>query len=631
MDKSSPSKEMSLASPLSAGALYQFLSSQRADRGLKIKNAYTAPVLKTRDKAEPLSEEQRKAWTFYLKEIHQRQTGTEEAEKANAQIETFLKSHAARATAGTLLGPVKALMDAEQSYIRQASSIVRRWMANEHTVQEIATATDDREATAGQITQYKNALTFARQLLARFPDFQHGEIDVELVRDRAYSLGSVLSDNDMQHLQRARVVIAKHAQQLGDYIGPEVGLLIQLCMKAKGASVEHYRMDAETKTLCSSIATALRARTDTDEYIVPVSPRNTARRTELKASAPSITGYSADTSHLDNGSRMPAPSSRTGGEKSFRMADADPDLPTSPVATSRSLPRSLTDGASGAVVMELRGQQRAQLGHSATVTEGRSPPQVADFSPYRQQSRQPSGRGNEEAVLKGKTGHARNASNAATTTDEPEKKSRQEKRKLRRSMQYGAPPLEDAGHGGKHRSAEKEKTSQATERLDRPFKEKRKAQKAQRLSQPVGMEMKALQQQLPLNPKTQEKKAAGMDVTRNAIYAALRNNAFDEKWHKLQGKLGGKLQDEGRAIVRKMLPYWNTIDMQNLDKPLFSSLVIASGMSRKDRVALVAVRDALLADSLQGPQALAANVFPELLTLLIYSVDAHRNLPKGTS
>src|SRR5690349_6774582 len=69
MDKSSPSKEMSLASPLSAGALYQFLSSQRADRGLKIKNAYTAPVLKTRDKAEPLSEEQRKAWTFYLKEI----------------------------------------------------------------------------------------------------------------------------------------------------------------------------------------------------------------------------------------------------------------------------------------------------------------------------------------------------------------------------------------------------------------------------------------------------------------------------------------------------------------------------------------------------------------------------------
>src|SRR6476469_9099381 len=106
MDKNSPLKEMSLAFPLSAGALHQFLSSQRADRGLKIKNAYTAPVLKTRDKADLLSEEQRKAWTFYLREIHQRQTGTDEAEKANAQIESFLKSDGARATAGSLLGPV---------------------------------------------------------------------------------------------------------------------------------------------------------------------------------------------------------------------------------------------------------------------------------------------------------------------------------------------------------------------------------------------------------------------------------------------------------------------------------------------------------------------------------------------
>jgi hypothetical protein len=620
---------MLLASPLSAGALYQFLSSQRPDRGLKIKHPYSAPVLKIREKSEPLSEEQRKAWTFHLKEMYQRQIGTKEAEYASAQIESFLKSDAARATAGTLLGPVKALMDAEQAYIRQASSIVRRWMANEHTVQEIATATDDREVTAGQITQYKNALTFARQLLARFPDFQHGEIDIELVRDRAYSLGSVLSDNDMQHLQRARVVIAKHAQQLADYIGPEVALLIQLCMKAKGASVEQYRTDAETKTLCSSIATALRARTDTDEYIVPVSPRNTARRTDLKASAPSITGYSADTAHLGNGGRMPAPSSRTGGGKSSGRVDTDPDLPTSPVTTSRSLPRSLTDSASGAVVMELKGQQKAQLGHSATVTEGKSPQQGADFSPYRpMQPRQSSGHGNEEAASKGKNGHARNASSAATATNEPEKKSRQEKRKLRRSMQYAAPPLDDAEHGRKHRSAEKEKSSQAMEKPDRPFKEKRKAQKWQRLSHPAVIETKALQQQSPLNSKAEGKIATGTDITRNVTYAALRNNAFDEKWHALQSRVGGKLQDYEHAVVSKMLPSWNIVDMHRLDKASFSSVVISSCISREDRLALISLRDTLLDDSLKGTQALAPAVFPELLTLVIYSIDAHRKLPK---
>lgn len=632
MDKSSPPRQMPLSYPLSAGALYQFLSSQRADRGLKIKHAYSAPVLKAREKSEPLSSEQREAWAFFLKEMHQRQTGTKEAEHASAQIESFLKSNAVRATAGALLGPVEALMKAEQAYIRQASSIVRRWLANEHTVQEIATATDDREAASGQTAQYKNALTFARQLLAKFPDFQHGEIDIELVRDRAYSLGCLLNDDEMQHLQKARVVIAKHAQQLADYIGPEVGLLIQLCMKAKGVSVEQYRTDAETKTLCSSIATALRARTDTEEYIVPTSPRSTAKGASLKASAPSITGHSGDTVHPGNGGRMPAPSSRTGGGMSSSMAATASHLPASPSGTSRSLPRSLTDGAHGGMVVERKEQPRAQLGHSATVVEGKSPLQSADFSPYRpQQPRQPSDSGDEETGLKRKTGHARNASHGATATDEPERKSKQEKRKLRRSMQYAAPPLEDADHGHKPKHAEKEKSSLASERPDRPFKEKRKAQKAQRLSQPVGMEMKALQQQSALNLTGKEKKGPGMDVTLNAMLAAQGDNALVEKWHALQSRLGDKLQEEGRAVVGRMLPHWHAMDLRRLDKTQFSSMVIASGMSRQDRAALITVRDALLADSLQGLQALAPAVFPELLALVIYSIDAHRNLPKATS
>jgi hypothetical protein len=154
MNKNSPSKEMSLAFPLSAGALHQFLSSQSTERGLKIKKAYTTkPVLTVREKSQPLSQKQRNAWAFHLKEIHQRQAGTDEAENADAQIESFLKSDAARATAGTLLGPVAALMKAEQVCIQKASSIVRRWMANEQNVQEIATSTDDKDASPVQAIQ----------------------------------------------------------------------------------------------------------------------------------------------------------------------------------------------------------------------------------------------------------------------------------------------------------------------------------------------------------------------------------------------------------------------------------------------------------------------------------------------
>ncbi|HEX8885766.1 MAG TPA: hypothetical protein VF797_14855 [Noviherbaspirillum sp.] len=630
MDKSSPSKEMSLASPLSAGALYQFLSSQRADRGLKIKNAYTAPVLKTREKSEHLNEEQRKAWAFYLKEIHQRQTGTEEAENASAQIESFLKSDAARATAGTLLGPVAALMKAEQVCIQKSSSTVRRWMANEQKVQEIAISTDERDANVGQITQYKNALTFARQMLARFPDFQHGEIDIELFRDRAYSLGSVLSENDMQHLQKARVIIAKRAQQLADYIGPEVPLLIELCMTAKGANLEDYRTADTTKNLCLELANKLRARTDNDEYVVPISPRSADKRTNLKASVPSITGYSAVIVHPGDDGHITAPSSRTSGSALSQQLPADAGLPTSPV-TKRSLPRSVTEGTSAALVVELKGQHKQQLAHSVTSTESTSPRQAGDYSPYRplqlKQQASPTG---DAAVSTKATGHARSASNVATPTQDAVKKSSKEKRKRHRSMQYEA-PLGDADHGRKHRHAEKERSSQGTEKPDRAYKEKRKAQETRRRSQPEGTELKALQQQPALALKSQMKKRTDIDATLDVFLAARGNNAIPGKWDALQGKLGSPLPADGRAVVNKMLPYWKGVDLHKLDKTLFSSLVLAAGMSRKDRTALKAVRDVLLADSLQGQQSVAAAVFPELLTLVIYSIDAHRNLPKATS
>ncbi len=631
MDKSSPSKEMSLASPLSAGALYQFLSSQRPDRGLKIKHPYSAPVLKTREKPESLNEEQRKAWAFHLKEMYQRQTGTKEAEHASAQIESFLKSDAARATAGALLGPVAALMKAEQACIQKASSIVRRWMGNEQKVQEIAVATDERDAPSGQIMQYKNALTFARQMLAKLPDFQHGEIDIELFRDRAYSLGSVLSENDMQHLQKARVIIAKRSQQLADYIGPEVPLLIELCMSAKGANLEDYRAADTTKNLCFELANKLRARTDNDEYIVPLSPRNADKRTNLKTSVPSITGYSAATVQTGDDGHVTAPSSRTGSSASSQKLHAAVDLPTSPV-TSRSLPRSVTEGTSSALVMELKGQHKQQLAHSVTVAECTSTGQPRDYSPFRPlQPRQQSGATGNEADLTRRTGHGISASNPTTPTEDAVKKSGKEKRRLRHSMQYEAPPLEDANHGRKHRHAEKERSREGTEKPDRAYKEKRKAQKAQRRSQPEGMELKALQQQPVSALKNQMKKHNDINATLDAFFAARGDNAIPGKWDALQGKLGSPLPAEGRAVVNKMLPYWKGVDLQKLDKTIFSSLVLAAGMSRKDRIALKAVRDVLLADSLQGLQAVAAAVFPELLTLVIHSIDAHRSLPKATS
>lgn len=625
MDKNSPSKQLLLASPLSAGALYQFLSSQTAERGLKIKNPYTTkPVLTVREKSQPLSQKQRDAWAFHLKEIHQRQAGSDEAENADAQIESFLKSDASRATAGTLLGPVGALMKAEQVCIQKASSIVRRWMANEQKVQEIATWTDEKDASPVQATQYKNALTLARHKLGKFPDFQHGEINIELIRDSAHSLGSMLSENEIQDLQKARLIIAMRSQQLADYIGPEVPLLIELCMRAKGASLEEYRAAYETKDLCSKVAAALRARTDNEEYAVPPSPRNAEKRTNLKTSVPSITGHSAAIVQTGNGSHMAGLSPGANSGAASQTMHTDMSLPASP-ASNRSLLRSVTEGTSAALVVELKVQQRQQLAHSITVTGSTSPQQAGDYSPYRPlQARQKPDMTQDEPDLTKRTGHARSASSTATRTEEPEKKSRQEKRKLHRSMQYTAPPFADFPEAPEATDKEDQRAAASAKVEGLEYKTRKAAQKAQRLSQPSVQEMKALQESA--HSKRQEKGREGLHTTEPASLTSQYNKALMKKWASLDGKLGPRFDPKARDAVNRLLPFCRELDLNQLDKAALLNVVTTAELSRKDRDALIQARDVLLADSLKGTEAVAANVFPELLSLLVFAIDALRGL-----
>jgi hypothetical protein len=642
MNKNSPSKEMSLAFPLSAGALHQFLSSQSTERGLKIKKAYTTkPVLTVREKSQPLSQKQRNAWAFHLKEIHQRQAGTDEAENADAQIESFLKSDAARATAGTLLGPVAALMKAEQVCIQKASSIVRRWMANEQNVQEIATSTDDKDASPVQAIQYKNALTLARQTLAKFPDFQHGEIDVELIRDSAYSIGSMLSKNEIQDLQKARLIIAKRSQQLADYIGPEVPPLIELCMCAKGFSLEEYRAAYATKDLCSQVAAALRARTDNEEYVVPPSPRNAEKGTNLKTSVPSIMGSSSGvvqagrtmpeqessrgiSRQTGNDSRMTGPSPRTSSGAALQTVHTDTTSSASR-GTSRPLIRSVTEGTPAALVVELKSQQRQQLAHSVTVAASTSPQQAGEYSPYRPlQAREKSDTTQDEPALKKRAGHVRSASNTATQTEEPVKKSSQEKRKLHRSMQYTAPPFLDSPDTPNATDKEDRHAPASVKAKEREYKARRAAQKEQRLSQPSVQEMKALRQSSP--SRKQEKASEEVHATGPARLTPQYNNALMKKWASLDGKLGPQFDPKARDAVKRLLPFCHSLDLDQLDKAALLNIVTTAELSRKDRDALIQARDVLLADSLKGTQAVAANVFPELLALLVFAIDALRAL-----
>jgi hypothetical protein len=427
----------------------------------------------------------------------------------------------------------------------------------------------------------------------------------------------------MQHLQKARVVIAKHSQQLADYIGPEVPLLIELCMKANGASVEQYRMANDTKVLCSSVATALRARTDNEEYIVPVSPRNTAKRAELKASVPFITGYSGAIGQTGNDSRMTAPSPRTSNNAPSQTLDADAGLPTSPV-TSRSLPRSLTDVASAAMVVELKGQQRQQLAHSVTVTESTSPRQDTNDSPYRPQPRQQTSETGDQAALKKKKDHVRNVSNIATDLDEPVKKSREEKRKLHRSMHYTTPPIFDFPDASNVIRTEDKTALGSVKGEEREHKKRRAAQKELRLSQPSVKEMEVLKKS-SLSRK-QEKASTELEMTGPAALPPQYNNALMKKWAALDQKLGTQFDPKARDAVSRLLTFCHGLDPNQVDKPALMDIVTAAEMSRRDRDALIQARNVLLADSLRGTQAVAATLFPELLSLLVFAIDAQRAL-----
>jgi hypothetical protein len=321
---------------------------------------------------------------------------------------------------------------------------------------------------------------------------------------------------------------------------------------------------------------------------------------------------------------MTGPSPRTSSGAALQTVHTDTTSSASR-GTSRPLIRSVTEGTPAALVVELKSQQRQQLAHSVTVAASTSPQQAGEYSPYRPlQAREKSDTTQDEPALKKRAGHVRSASNAATQTEEPVKKSSQEKRKLHRSMQYTAPPFLDSPDTPNATDKEDRHAPASVKAKEREYKARRAAQKEQRLSQPSVQEMKALRQSSP--SRKQEKASEEVHATGPARLTPQYNNALMKKWASLDGKLGPQFDPKARDAVKRLLPFCHSLDLDQLDKAALLNIVTTAELSRKDRDALIQARDVLLADSLKGTQAVAANVFPELLALLVFAIDALRAL-----
>ena len=280
-------KSFSIDPSNNAASLHRFLCQHPKEAGVKIEGEYTAPVLKVRThEPRKLDADSRKAWSFYLYNMQQRLVGTPHAEKAKESIDALFKREPLKLSVGLLLGPLQHLMLAEQERLARSNSYVKRWLANEKTVLQLAVPVEAGDQFRQSDDRDKEALVTACTVLSRFSDCTDGEIDTDKIRREAYRIGHGLTEEDYKAIGRARISLLSRQAALADFIGPEAQLLISLCLTAYGKTEREFYSDDGAKGDISNIATALRARTDNNEYALPTSPRTVAERTVRRSSMP---------------------------------------------------------------------------------------------------------------------------------------------------------------------------------------------------------------------------------------------------------------------------------------------------------------------------------------------------------
>jgi hypothetical protein len=164
--------------PNSAAALHQFLSQFPSDRGVKLKGAFTAPVIKVRTgKAQKLDSASRAAWSFHLLNMQERLVGTKHDQSARDAIESLLKKDDLKISVDNLLSTLERLMPAEQARLAGANSYVKRWLANEKTVLQLAVPHDPSGECQEKENQERDALLTATPILLKFSNCENGDID----------------------------------------------------------------------------------------------------------------------------------------------------------------------------------------------------------------------------------------------------------------------------------------------------------------------------------------------------------------------------------------------------------------------------------------------------------------------
>lgn len=647
MDKNAiKQRSISIETPFSAATLHRFLSGHRDEAGVKLDNPFKAPVVKVR-KGGPskMDGDGRQAWSFYLHYLHQRLVGTEAAEQAGAEIESLLKKEPLKLTVGMLLVPLQTLMAAEQARLHGANGLVKRWLANEKEVLQIALELPDDAKPREKVEQHKAALETACKVLARFSDCKDGEIDSGKIFDEAFEIGSKLSSDEVNALGVARLFLVNQATRLRPYLGPECASLVDLCISGYCKDKKEFRSDTQVKTVVSRVVDAMRARTDTDEYVIPASPRTVAERTPVRGSIPQFNAAGVarpeepgrhasekekdtekhETSTTPPKAAPPLTPRRAQAESSDintanHMAPAQTP-PPSPRGSSSPFLASSHPSGHGATVQELKEIKRpllrkvitgpAELG-STTTAFSTSAPVLTSAS----EADASSNTTVENARPKPRASRHANAStpdDGSTTAD----------------------ITRDTGNSSKHISESKRKrlvagSSTGTTRQKSDEDDLSKA----RTRRP--MKIRSGHRSMPtphnLDPDNPASVDAALDELKVIVATSKANRLQPRtdsevfgKWEAAEKELQSVLTLEASHAMRRIMSFCHEVSLKRGEELASLQKVVMTAKPRSKEIdALVSVRDILLAESRKEAATKAGAIFPELLSLLIFTIDADR-------
>lgn len=650
MDKTAvKQKSISIDTPFNAATLHRFLSGHPDEAGVKLDNPFKAPVVKVR-KGGPtkLDGDGRQAWSFYLHYLHQRLVGTKAAEQAGAEIESLLKKEPLKLTVGMLLVPLQTLMAAEQARLHGANGLVKRWLANEKEVLQIALELPDDARPREKVEQDKAALETACNALARFTDCKDGEIDSGKILDEAFEIGSKLSDDEVNALGVARIILLKRATPLSPYVGPESAGLIDLCISGYCKEKKEFRSDTQVKTMVSRVVETMRARTDTDEYVIPASPRTVADRTPVRASIPRFnapgvadpgeSGLAAsekekgqDTEKHETRTTPPkAPPPLTprriqADSSAMNTANHSPPAqtpPPSPRANPSAFSASSQPSGHGATVQELKDIKRPLLRKVVT-----GPPEQGSTTTTLSTS----------APVSTSASEADASSNATVENARPKPRaSRHAKTSSPDGSSTTTDSARDAGNSSKHISESKRKrlvagssTGSTRQKSDEDDLSKARTRRPMKVRANKHSSMPTPHNLDPDNAASVDAALAELKVI-NATSKANRlqprtDSEVFKKWEATEKELQAVLTLETSHAMRRIMSFCHEVSLKRGEELASLQRVVMTARPRSKEIdALLAVRDILLAESRKEAATKAGTIFPELLSLLVFTIDADR-------